>query len=58
VLEPQYVIAGTDDLATRPDLLAAATSRLQAEQRLAEHLATTPVDTGRLQVVPAQEALT
>jgi hypothetical protein len=56
VLEPQYLIAGSDDLASRPDLLATSTSRLQAEQRLAEHLAQTPSDRGRLQVVPAQEA--
>jgi hypothetical protein len=56
VSEPTYVIAGTDDLARRTDVLAVATSRLQAEQRLAEHLAQAPEDRGRLGVVPAEEA--
>jgi len=58
IRQPSYVIAGTDDLAPRDDLLAAATSRLEAEQRLADHLAANPADRGTLQVVPAQEALT
>jgi hypothetical protein len=57
VSEPQYLIAGIDDLVSRPDLLAMATSRLEAEQRLGEHLAARPADRDRLQVVPANEAV-
>jgi hypothetical protein len=57
VSEPQYVIAGSDDLARRPDVLGYATSQLQAEQRLSEHLAEAPGDRGKLQVVPADEAV-
>ncbi|HWW45005.1 MAG TPA: DUF6603 domain-containing protein, partial [Acidimicrobiia bacterium] len=58
VLEQRYVIASSEDLTLRSDLLGAAASQIEAEQALADHLASTPGDRGRLQVVPAQEALT
>jgi hypothetical protein len=58
VRDPGYVIAASDDLALRPDLLGGATSlsRLRAEQLLAGHLEQTPEDRGKLQVVPEYEA--
>lgn len=51
-----YVVAGTDDLAIRGDICAAAgTTHYAASAALADHLAANPQDAGRLQVVPLYE---
>jgi hypothetical protein len=52
----QYVVASTDDLAIRVDLTeASGTTSYAASAALAAHLAGSPQDAGRLQVMPLHE---
>jgi hypothetical protein len=52
-----HVVASTETLVARLDVLAAGASRTASEQALAEHLAAHPEDAGALQVVPVYEAV-
>ena len=51
----RYVIAGTDDLVTRKDLLAAPVTQFAAQTALRAHLASNPGDRAALQVVSVFE---
>jgi hypothetical protein len=54
--DPNYVIAGVDDLAVRSDILTAEGSTyFQARAALNAHLALHPEDTVNLQILPAHE---
>lgn len=50
-----YVIASTNDLSVRSDIVAAAVSHYEAHSALAAHLAANPADRGLLQVVTVSE---
>jgi hypothetical protein len=50
-----YVVAGTDDLAVRSDILAAPTTQFEAQAALNAHLAANPADRGSVQVVTMHE---
>lgn len=54
--EPGWVIATTDDLRPRHDLLAGGVPHTVANQVLARYLGRHPLDGGRLQVIPIHEA--
>jgi hypothetical protein len=52
----QYVVASTEDLSVRGDIVAAGgTTSYAASAALAAHLAANPHDAGRLQVLPRHE---
>jgi hypothetical protein len=53
----EYVVAGTDDLGVRSDVLAGATSYAAASAALKDHLAMNPSAAGKLQIVPMHEAM-
>jgi hypothetical protein len=50
-----YVLASTDDLTLRDDVLGDATTYVQAMQALAAHLDAHPEDTGQIQLLPEHE---
>ena len=54
--EPSYVVASTDDLSVRSDIVAAkGTTYYQAREALNSHLAKNPQDSGNLQILPTHE---
>lgn len=54
--DPQYVIAGVDDLAVRTDILTAeGTTYFQARAALESHLTLHPEDAPNLQILPTHE---
>jgi hypothetical protein len=58
VADVRHVIASTDDLTIRADVLAESSASLSAaEGALRAHLRDHPEDAGRLQVVPVHEAV-
>jgi len=57
VTDVSYVVASTLDLSLRGDVLASATTQVGADLALADHLRAHPEDIGRVQVLPAHEAL-
>jgi hypothetical protein len=55
--ELAHVVASTEDLSVRTDVLAFGTSQTAAAQALAAHVAANPHDAGKLQVLPVHEAV-
>jgi hypothetical protein len=53
-----YVLASTDDLTLRSDVLGNATTYAQANQAMAAYLDVHPEDTGRIQLLPEHELVT
>ena len=51
-----YVVASTEDLSLRTDVLGAPTTYYQATVALDAHLAAKPDDVGSVQVLPEYEA--
>jgi hypothetical protein len=57
LVEEEYVVASTEDLTWRLDVLENATSRSEAELALKAYLADNPAAHGQVQVVPRFEAV-
>jgi len=53
--EPTYVVASTDDLSVRSDIVAGGATFYQVQAALKVHLAANPEDAGKLQILPAHE---
>jgi len=53
--EPTYVVASTDDLSVRSDIVAVGATYYGARAALRAHLAANPEDADKLQILPAHE---
>jgi hypothetical protein len=51
----KYVVASTDDLSTRSDILRAPATQYEAMNALQVHLSANPADRGALQVISVSE---
>jgi hypothetical protein len=56
VADELFVVADVDTLITRPDVLLAPKTKIEAQLALKQHLADNPTSRGTLQVVPRFEA--